>query len=282
MRLGLVVSLALGLVSGCTTDSNAEGRTASAAEISCATRLACNRDIIGALEYCATEAIEDPALRACIVAARGSCDAIDACAGVTWETTPCSPRSTGCEGNVIWWCDERGERRASRACPADAECIESSTAFCHRRRCTQDVCSGDTIVRCDSGLDPLEYPSEIRCPEGTTCDEGAPIRCVPDPPLPSCVGETRCEDEVAVQCAGGLETSRTDCAATGLHCVLGAERARCLGPVTECEYADSRCEGDTLFYCGTDQAWHPFHCPTYGFLGCEERAYEYAACIPRP
>ncbi|MCC6213255.1 MAG: hypothetical protein IT376_00160 [Polyangiaceae bacterium] len=160
-------------------------------------------------------------------------------------------------------------------CLGSSECAASE--HCAGGFCQLDVCRAGTS-RCEPGgratcaSDGATWGAPATCGAQSTCvASGDSATCTP---WVCTAGQTYCDPgavDERVECAadGLSEVSRTDCAATGLHCVGGACVAQvCTPSATYCAGAELRsCAGDGLSYTVADTCSSSEYCDP-GALAC--------------
>jgi hypothetical protein len=239
-----------------------------------------------------------PAQLSCMADAGLDCDRALDCVSVP-ATTPCPSPTWGCDGDTLRRCDAfRGDRVVSEDCAAEGlHCIPvGSQARCGFEACDPTTlrvtCLDNRIVLCarylfaDGTVGGVLQPGEDCSDHDATCVVGTdgPIcvgkgaACTPFP----WGGGLACDGDVLIGCENGYET-RTDCTASGLHCVtltgsLGAAgRIVCAhqSEVIVCVVSDFNvCKGTRLDYC--DQHGNQsLDCTCLGYSGCSD-----GHCVP--
>lgn len=241
-----------------------------------------------------------PDIRACVLGARGDCDAIMACLGVERPARlteeECYAMAPHCEGDVR------------------VACIEGAAYYLFRqdRRAVGETCEQPPPESCDwVGPRCLDASTSVRCDDGLrgpveTCRVG--YACTTDGPTEGCDSRTRrcwsgvclpagpscdrdhCDGDTLVFCdlvtpdGPSREATRYDCASGGMRCAEndlgGMIYAQCVGTLGECEPGPATCDGTTLTYCAPDGSVRRYDCVEHGFARCDGERVGSALCAP--
>lgn len=213
-------------------------------------------------------------VRACVLEARGDCDAARRCIGVdalpaSATAAECMATTAHCEGTTAVRCLEAASPVILRQdCDAlgftclSGQCVVACTG-------AGSTCADDrTSVNCVGGAAVVR-----RCYAGEACVEG---ECAP---TGAACADTSCADDTLVECQAGREGARWDCTSGGLACAADPMAgAACVPAAHECDSGPASCDGASLVSCGPDGRVHRYDCVAHGFVRCD--VVGDAICVP--